>query len=116
MPKWEGFFRLNIADDVGRGRSQFPKNAWQLEESCTRTIVSRMLRNRGYRLESTRLKKDKGLVKVYMCDPWADPMMFKIGEFQSGDEPDWGAIYDAAMERHLETKENGTRYGERDFD
>ena len=88
-----------------------PQCAFQLGEPCTRAIVGRMLRNRGYRLEITRYKKDKGLVKVYMLDPWADPMMFKIGEYPEGDEPDWAGMYDAAMERHLETKENGTLYG-----
>lgn len=88
--------------------------AFQLGEPCTRAVVGRMLRNRGYRLQITRFKKDRGLAKVYMFDRWADPMMFKIGEYQEGEEPDWAAMYDAAMERHLEAKEDGTRYGEPD--
>lgn len=73
-----------------------------------------MLRNRHYKLEETRYKKDKGLVKVYMYDTWADPMFVKIGEYQEGSEPDWSAIYDAAMAWHLQTKREGTRFGPRD--
>jgi hypothetical protein len=30
-------------------------------------------------------------------------MLFKIGEYRDGEKPDWAAIYDAAMARHLET-------------
>jgi hypothetical protein len=90
----------------------FPQFAFELTERCTRGLVSRMLRNRGYRLEITAYKKDKGLHKVYVYDPWADPMMVKIGEYQKGEEPDWEAMYDAAMALHLDRKANGTRYGD----
>ena len=90
----------------------FPEYAFQLGEPCTRGLVSRMLRNRGYKLQITSYKKDKGLRKVYMYDPWADPMLYKIGEYHKDEKPDWAAMYDAAMERHLETKESGSRYGD----
>ena len=79
----------------------FPEYAFQFGEPCTRSLVSRMLRNRGYRLEVTSYKKDKGLHKVYMFDAWADPMLFKIGEYRDGEKPDWAAMYDAAMARHV---------------
>ncbi len=42
----------------------------------------------------------------------ADPMMVLIGEYQTGETPDWAAMYDAAMAHHLETKANGNRYGD----
>jgi hypothetical protein len=70
-----------------------------------------MLRNRGYRLEETRFRRDRGLVRIYMADPWADPMLFQIGEYREGDAIEWAAVYDAAMTRHLETKANHSRYG-----
>lgn len=92
--------------------TRFPEYAFELGEPCTRGLLSRMLRNRGYRLEITSYKKDKGLHKVYMFDPWAEPMLFKIGEYWKGKEPDWHAMYDKAMARHLETKTEGTRYGD----
>ena len=91
--------------------SRYPDHASELWEPCTRKVVAAMLRNRGYQLHETRYKKDKGLVRVYMFDRWADPMMFLIGEYWDGEEPDWAMIYDAAIDRHLETKAEGTRYG-----
>ncbi|WP_198371140.1 hypothetical protein [Roseomonas rosulenta] len=90
----------------------FPELASDLIERCTRELLARMLRQRRYRLEITTYKKDKGLHKVYMYDPWAEPMMIKIGEYYEGDEPDWEAMYDAAMALHLERKANRSRYGE----
>jgi hypothetical protein len=90
----------------------FPRFAFELAEPCTRGLVARMLRNRGYRLEITANKKDRGLHTVYMYDPWADPMMVKLGEYWKGNEPDWDTIYDAAMELHLERKADGSRYGD----
>lgn len=85
----------------------FPEYAFELDEPVTRVTVQKMLRQRNYRLQETRLKKDMGVVKVYMVDPWADPMMFQIGEYHEDEEPDWDLMYDTAMERHLENKELG---------
>ena len=90
----------------------FPLFAFELAEPCTRELLARMLRNRGYRLEETTYKKDKGTHKVYMHDRWADPMSVKIGEYRKGDEPNWEVMYDAAMALHIERKRGGTRYGE----
>lgn len=92
--------------------TRFPEHSYELTEPCTRNLVARMLRYRDYRLEITSYKKDKGLHKVYMFDSWADPMMVQIGEYQDGEEPDWSAIYDAAMAVHLERKANASRYGD----
>lgn len=86
---------------------RFTEYAHQLGEPVTRKLLQTMLRYRHYSLEETRYKKDKGLVKVYMFDSWADPMAFQIGSYQEGEEPDWAAMYDAAMARHLENKEIG---------
>ena len=77
---------------------------------CTRRIVTKMLRNRGYSLHETAYKKDKGIVKLYMYDRWADPMLFPIGEYMNGFEPNWAAVYDRAMARHLHLKSNKSRY------
>lgn len=90
----------------------FPRFASELTEPCTRALLVRMLRNRGYRLEITAYKKDKGLHKVYVFDSWADPMLVQIGIYQKGEEPDWEAMYDAAMALHLDRRLNGTRYGD----
>jgi len=38
--------------------------------------------------------------------------MVQIGEYQEGEEPDWSAIYDAAMAVHRERKANASRYGD----
>lgn len=94
----------------------FPDYSYQLGEPATRGLVRKMLRNRRYSLEETRYKKDKGLVKVYMVDPWADPMMFQIGEYYEGREPDWDAIYDAAMDRHRENEVYGRERDPEDRD
>lgn len=50
--------------------------------------------------------------KVYMIDPWADPMMVKLGEYRSGDEVDWSEFYDAAMECHIIRQSERSRYGD----
>lgn len=91
---------------------RYPQFAFELGEPCTRRLLGSMLRNRGYKLSETRFKKDKGLVRVYMYDSWADPAMVLIGEYWTDETPDWAVMYDAAMAQHLETKADGTRYGE----
>jgi hypothetical protein len=90
----------------------YPRFAFELGEPCARRHLAAMLRGRGYRLEETRYKKDRGLVKVYMYDPWADPMLVMIGQYVVGEQPDWSVMYDAAMDIHLERKANGSRYGD----
>lgn len=90
----------------------FPERACDLLEPCTKGFLGRMLRNRGYKLEVTQYKKDKGLTRVYMYDPWADPALVQIGSYEKGERPDWAAMYDEAMYLHLERKRDGTRYGE----
>lgn len=91
-------------------RNEFPERSSDLVGPCTRKILQTMLRNRRYELQETALKKDHGIVKLYMLDCWANPMLFLIGEYLRGYEPDWGAVYDRAMARHLETKRNRSRY------
>lgn len=90
----------------------FPRFAADLEQECTRLKVAQMLRNRGYQLHETRYRRDRGLVRVYMADSWADPMLFQIGQYREGEASDWAAVYDAAMARHLHTKANHNRYGD----
>jgi len=80
----------------------YPRFSFELGEPCARRHLAAMLRGRSYRLHETRYKKDRGLVRVYMYDPWADPMLVLIGEYLAGEHPDWGVMYDAAMEVHLE--------------
>ncbi|MBO9352870.1 hypothetical protein GG851_02605 [Bordetella petrii] len=92
--------------------NRYPEFAWQLNQPYTRALVTKMLRNRDYLLQITSLKKDKGLRRVYVFDRQADPMLVQVGTFHEGTEPDWEAIYDAAMALHLERKRTGTRYGE----
>ena len=91
---------------------KYPRHARDLSSDCDRKTVGSMLANRRYRLEETRYRKDKGLVRVFMFDPWAEPMMVQIGEYQDGDQPDWDAVYDAAMHIHEERKISRNRYGD----
>lgn len=88
---------------------QFPERSSELTEPCTRGLVGQMLRNRGYRLEIAKYKKDRGLVRVYLYDRSAGPTMVQLGTYQTGDQPDWGSMYDAGMAYHLEMKEPGAR-------
>jgi hypothetical protein len=92
-------------------RNEYPESAAGLMGPCTRRIVQAMLRNRGWLLQETALKKDHGIVKLYMFDRWADPAMVKIGEHLKGFEPNWAAVYDRAMAHHLDTKHSHSRYG-----
>lgn len=91
---------------------KYPRHACELDEPCSRKVVAAMLRSRRYSLLETRYRKDKGVVKLYMYDSWADPMQVHIGEFCDGQEPDWGAVYDAAMAVHEGRKSARNRYGD----